>query len=205
MTKIFCTCIISFNRVLYEYRKGTTNMKTIVIYKSKTGYTQQYAMWLAEELKCKAIKLGNVNKVNLSEYDTIIYGGGIYATNISGFKSFVKRLKDQTTKRILIFSVGSAAFSEDVRELIVKKNITDANLDYPLYYMQGGFDPEKLSFFMRFMLKMVASNIKKKQLKNPDAVSKDDQMFLDFFQTTHSNLNKDSLNPLIEQVKTYIN
>lgn len=27
-------------------------MKTIIIYKSKSGYTKKYALWIAEELIC---------------------------------------------------------------------------------------------------------------------------------------------------------
>jgi len=176
-------------------------MKSIVIYKSKTGYTLQYAQWLAEEFRCEMVSLKNLKKVQLSEYDTVIYGGGIYATNISGFKTFLKTSGQLANKTIAIFAVGAAAYSEEVLEGIRKKNMDGQNVNYPLFYAQGGFDPDKLGFFMRFMLSTVAKNIKKKSMKNPDALTKEDKAFLDFFQSTHIDMCKDNLAELIAYVK----
>ena len=52
-------------------------MKTIVAYKSKSGYTKTYAEWIAQELHCDIKE--NAELSDLAGYDTIIYGGGMYA------------------------------------------------------------------------------------------------------------------------------
>ena len=56
--------------------------KTIVAYRSKTGYTQKYARRLAEELGCDCIE--NPSLSTLLAYDTILYGGGLYIGKING-------------------------------------------------------------------------------------------------------------------------
>ena len=39
----------------------------VVIYKSKTGFTEKYASWIAEELNCEKYPLENVSMVDLSD------------------------------------------------------------------------------------------------------------------------------------------
>ena len=52
-------------------------MKTIVAYKSKSGYTKKYAQWIAQELNCDIKE--NAELSDIINYDVIIYGGGMYA------------------------------------------------------------------------------------------------------------------------------
>ncbi len=61
-------------------------MRSIVIYKSQTGFTQKYAEWIAEELKADIFDILQVNVEMLQNYDTIIYGGGLYAGGINCVK-----------------------------------------------------------------------------------------------------------------------
>ena len=59
-------------------------MKSIVIFSSKTGNTEKYAKWIAEELGTKAVPANKVKVKDLKDHDTIIYGAGIYAERING-------------------------------------------------------------------------------------------------------------------------
>ena len=59
-------------------------MSTIVIYRSKYGSTKKYAEWIAEELGCNILEFKEAKIENLMKYDTIIYGGGLYAEVING-------------------------------------------------------------------------------------------------------------------------
>ena len=45
---------------------------TIIIYHSKTGFSQRYAQWLAEALHCQAIPWRERKTVNLTRVDTLI-------------------------------------------------------------------------------------------------------------------------------------
>ena len=68
-------------------------MKTIVIYKTKYGSTKTYAEWIAKELDCKAVCTKEVKIDDLMNYDTIVYGGGLYAEVIAGVNLITKNLK----------------------------------------------------------------------------------------------------------------
>ena len=57
-------------------------MKTVIIYASQTGFTKQYAEWIREKVSCDCVKLKDVKKLNLSDYDTIVYGGWFIAGGI---------------------------------------------------------------------------------------------------------------------------
>ena len=81
-------------------------MNAIVIYKTKYGSTKQYAEWIAEELGCNFIDAKNVKADNLLEYDTIIYGGGLYAEVINGVSLITKNIEKLRDKKIIIYTTG---------------------------------------------------------------------------------------------------
>ena len=81
-------------------------MNTIVIYKSKYGSTKQYAEWIAEELSCTAVEAKSVKPDELAKYDTIIYGGGLYAEIINGVSLITKNIQKLSDKKIVIFTTG---------------------------------------------------------------------------------------------------
>ena len=57
-------------------------MRQIVIYQSSTGFTKQYAKWIAERLQCEAKDIKQIKKNEISEYDRIVYGGWILALQL---------------------------------------------------------------------------------------------------------------------------
>lgn len=81
-------------------------MKTIVIYKTKYGSTKAYAEWIAEALGCCAADAKTVKAADLAEYDTIIYGGGLYAEVINGVTLITKNIEKLRDKKIIIFTTG---------------------------------------------------------------------------------------------------
>ena len=74
-------------------------MNAIVIYKSKYGSTRTYAEWIAEDLGCKAVDAKGVKADDLLQYDTIIYGGGLYAEVINGITLLTKNLEKLKDKK----------------------------------------------------------------------------------------------------------
>ena len=45
--------------------------KTLVIYKSNTGFAEKYAKWLSEELNCDLLNYENRNTINWSDYEAV--------------------------------------------------------------------------------------------------------------------------------------
>ena len=83
-------------------------MRPVVVYQSKYGSTKQYAQWLAEALSCRLYEAEKMNAENLAEYDTVIYGGGIYAGAINGIEMLKKSCRFLCDKNIILFTCGIA-------------------------------------------------------------------------------------------------
>lgn len=176
-------------------------MSVVVIYKSNTGYTKLYANMLSKALECQMFDLSQVKANTLQAYDTIIFGGGVRASRISGMKSFLKTVGHMSNKTIILFAVGANAKTKENTTLLRSKNLDENNVNYPLFYMQGGFDPEKLSFLLKIVLQKVAKSIKKKETKDPNSLSQEDKDFLSFFQSTHMDVNEKNVQEILAYVQ----
>ena len=99
-------------------------MNTIVIYKSKYGSTKAYAQWIAEEIGCSAVDVKSIKADELSKYDTIIYGGGLYAEMIGGINFITKNFDKIKDKKIVVFTTGLTPPScrEYYDKYVVEKN-----------------------------------------------------------------------------------
>ncbi|MBQ8638973.1 MAG: hypothetical protein IJ468_07380 [Lachnospiraceae bacterium] len=100
----------------------------IILYQSKYGATKKYAQWLQEEtgFACMETKAAKLNQV--CEYDTIILGGGVYASGIAGLSFLKRNIKFLTGKKILVFCVGASPYDESaiaqIRELHFKDELS---------------------------------------------------------------------------------
>ena len=81
--------------------------KALVIYSSKTGFTRKYATWICDALDADLLEYSDRERVNYDHYDTIIYGGGIYAGKINNIKWFRERLSKFDDKKVVLFVTGA--------------------------------------------------------------------------------------------------
>lgn len=152
-------------------------MKTIVVYKSKYGYTKKYAKWLAESLGCDIKE--NASLADIMGYDTIIYGGGIYAGRINGAKLIAKNLEKLSGKKLALFAVGSSVGRPDEIEAFWKQALEEnVRLNVPHFYLRGGFDYGRLGSVDRLMMNML-----KKMLLKKDTLTEDDKGLLAAYET----------------------
>ena len=68
--------------------------KIVVMYQSKYGATKKYAEWLSKELSCDIFETKKAKVEGVLTYDTIVLGGGIYASGIAGISFLRTTLKD---------------------------------------------------------------------------------------------------------------
>ena len=160
-------------------------MKRIVVYESGTGFTAQYAAWIAEELQCESVALKNTKTLNPADYDQVIFGGWMCAGKVMGYDKF----KALNAKNVVLFAVGMAPSVPDVANKIIKENGFDAER---FFYFEGGYRPEKVNFIMRTMMKMLKKSIEKK----PEKTEED----LYIIKTFHGadNAKKEAVKPLVE-------
>ena len=137
--------------------------KGIILYQSKYGATKKYAHWLAEETGFDCLETDKAKASQLLQYDTVILGGGIYATGILGL-SFLKKNMDQLKgKKIAVFCVGASPYTEETFQQIYSHNFKDKLSGIRCFYCRGAWDESAMSFRDRTLCKMLQKAVAKKE------------------------------------------
>ena len=139
-------------------------MKVVVIYQSKTGFSEYYAKAISRKCMLDIYELRKVDLDLLKEYDVIIYGAGIYSGFINGFKRLKLMVDRLDGKRLILFAVGAMpANSYASIEKMWRRNLKEGELKtIKHFYMQGGIAYDKLGFMSKRLMKIVANNLYKK-------------------------------------------
>lgn len=170
-------------------------MKTIVVYKSKTGYTKKYAQWIAEELNC-GIK-ENASLSDIMEYDTVIFGGGMYAGGMNGVKLIRRNLDKLSGKKLILFAVGSnPGRDEDIIPFWNRLFTEEQQENMGLFYLRGGFDYSKLGLKDKILMNMLKKHLQK--LENP---SEDDLGLLAAYDTPIDCTDRANIAQLVEYAR----
>lgn len=148
-------------------------MKTIVVYKSKYGSTRTYAEWIAQELNCSAVDAKDIKIDELKEYDTIIYGGGLYAEVISGVTLITKNLDKLEGKKLVVYSTGITPleYRDYYDKLVIEKNFKPHMLDkIKVYNFLGKMIIDELTLVHKTAIKSLKKIMSAKE--NPSEMEK---------------------------------
>ena len=173
-------------------------MSKVVIYKTKYGSTKTYAEWIAEELGCEALDAKNVKIEDLEKYDTIIYGGGLYAEVIAGVILITKNLDKLEGKKIVVFSTGITPlkYREYYDKLVIEKNFKPEMLEkIKVYNFMGKMILDELSPVHRAALKTLKQIMQAK--KNPTEMEK---LLVELCDANGDFTDKNAIKELIEYV-----
>jgi menaquinone-dependent protoporphyrinogen IX oxidase len=127
----------------------------VVVYKSRTGFTDGYAHWIAEELGCEIYPLENVNLVNFSPFDMVIFGGGVRAGKIDGIHFIKKALKSCPEKQLVVFATGAAPQEDTEAAKRVQQGNIPANVEIPFFYFQSGINYERMKGVDKLIMSVV--------------------------------------------------
>ena len=61
-------------------------MSGIILCRSKYGASAKYAEWISQETGFKIIDTKKADIKEVEKYDTIVLGGGVYASSIAGIE-----------------------------------------------------------------------------------------------------------------------
>lgn len=178
--------------------------KVAVIYKSKYGSTKQYAEWIAEESEADLFEYTEIKIEQLSKYDTIIFGGGLYASGINGVGLITKNFKILKIKNLIIFTVGVASTDDKkIFNPIIEKNCTEEmRKSIQFFHLRGGIDYKRLSFLHKSMMNMLKKMVAKKK---PEELSEDDKVMLDTYGEKVDFIDRRTIEPLLLYVKSLRN
>lgn len=174
-------------------------MSIIVVYKSKYGSTKQYAQWIAEKLGCEAVDSKNVKIDELLNFDSIIYGGGLYAEVIAGVTLITKNIDKLRDKKIAVFTTGLTPI--DCREyydkMVIEKNFKNGLPDnVKVFNYLGKMITEELSFAHRAAIKTLKKIMSAKE--NPTDMEK---LLIELCDSSGDYSDREAIEELIEYIK----
>ena len=176
-------------------------MKTVVIYKSKTGFAKKYAEWIAEELVADIFDVSRVDSNILTAYDTVIYGGGLYAVGINGVKYITQNLDELKDKKVIVFATGMSPFREEAISEVRNKNFTSEEQKHiQFFYLRGGIDYSKLKPFYKVLMTLLKWKIEWKT-KSKKEITTDERGILASYDKPVDFTRKKN----IDEIITYVN
>lgn len=167
----------------------------LVAYTSKYGATRQYAEWIASELQADLAEAKSLDLNKFSQYQVVVYGGGLYAGGIAG----VQRVLKQPCKNLVVFTVGLADPSiTDYSEILQKNFKPERMASTRFFHLRGGIDYKQLGPIHKGMMAMMKRLILKKQESERDA---EDREFLRTYNAAVQFTDKSSIEPLVTFVQ----
>ena len=148
-------------------------MKTILIYKSNTGYTKKYVDSIERRLvDIEVVPFKKAKWGKLKNYDTIIYGGPLRANKIEGLNKLLNKYNKIKDKNIFIFATGIEPVTDSKKEDVIMAN----GLEYyhvRLYLFPGGMDYSKMSKLTQKLITLgLKASAGKQNLNADDLISR---------------------------------
>lgn len=169
--------------------------KILVTYTSKYGSTRKYAEWIALALNSDLFDAQTIEPKVLSQYDVVIYGGGLYAGGIAG----VKLVTQNPCKNLIVFTVGLANPNSTDYSAIINKNFSlELLAKTKFFHLRGGIDYKKLGPVHKAMMAMMKGMIQRKPESEREA---DDKEFLNTYNSKVNFEDKRTIDSVIAYVK----
>ncbi len=140
--------------------------KILILYRTKYGSTEQYARWIAEEVRADLVKIEDFDTARFDLYSAIIIGSPTYMGKIQ-IKDFLEKNWDVLkTKPMFLFNTG--LFPMESPESKKSLEMIPVHIRGHIEYIKlpGKIDKKKLKFTEKMIAKMVKTD-------NPEIVSKD--------------------------------
>nr|MBQ8252875.1 flavodoxin domain-containing protein [Lachnospiraceae bacterium] len=143
-------------------------MKTVIVYKSKTGFTKKYAEMIAGEVSCDLMELKKATPEKLAQYDVVVFGTRFFAGMVDELKKAKELVARSGAKKFAVFATGATPnAAEDIVNDMWKNNFTPEELEtIPHFYMQSGICYDKMPFGEKMMMKMAAKMMKNQKDKD---------------------------------------
>lgn len=168
--------------------------KSVVIYKSTSGFTKKYAQWIAQSLNCDLLDRKQADLKKILDYDIIIYGGNLHAVGISGVDIIRKNLPRLKEKTIVIFATGASPSRPGISSEVLSRNFSsDEQNQITFFYFRGGFDYNKLDLVNKAIMTLMKWKIKSKKEWNSD-----EKGMMEAFSNPFDFTDKENLKELLE-------
>ncbi len=174
--------------------------KTIVIYKTKYGSAKKYAHWISQSLGADLFDVKDVSVQMLNSYDTIIYGGGLYAGGLLGFSFIKKNYELIKNKNVVVFAVGSSLNPDKTEEEIKNRNLSDEMKEkVKVFFLRGALDYKKMKPFDKFLMFCLKKTIEMKKTEDWDD---DTKGIIATYGKSVDFTDEKSINPILQYINS---
>jgi len=125
----------------------------VIVYQSNTGFTKQYAEMLA---KAEKLKVYSLEEAQLPHDTEVFYMGPLMAGRVTGAEKAIKQFSV-----VGVCGVGMSPPGRDILNTLSKANAVP---NAPIFYLQGGWAPEKVGWFKRRAVNMVTKSMRENLL-----------------------------------------
>lgn len=174
-------------------------MKTIIIYTSQTGFTKNYAELIGREISCECVDVKKAGKINLSEYDAVVFGGWFMADTIAKLSWFKKKIPALAAagKKIIVYVTGATPAESPALPLAIRKNFSAEEWSaIKTFYCPGGLNYDKMNWLSRTVMKMLA-----KALCSKKDATEDDRKKAEMISSSYSLFDKKYIDPILAELK----
>lgn len=137
-------------------------MNGIILYQSKYGSTKKYADWISEETGFPCVETKKAVISDVLKYDTIVLGGGLYASGIAGLSFLKKNIKQLSNKKLIVFCCCASPYDENGFQQIRLHNMKETLSNIPVFYCRGAWDMEAMSLRERLLCNLLRKSVAKK-------------------------------------------
>ena len=166
-------------------------MKAIV-YTSHTGHTQRYAQLLAERTGVPAYSMKEARE-KLRPKDEIFYMGWLMAGTVKGVQAAMDRY---TIRGAAIVGVSPQGNGDLWTEARINGGYSDSG--GRLFYLQGGYAPEKLGFIHRVMMKSTARSVIRQVQAKGDRATDQERQMAEVFQNGGDFVREEPLEEIVQ-------
>lgn len=169
-------------------------MKAIV-YTSSSGFTKKYAEMLGNNTGLDIYTIEDA-KDKLKDGEEIIYMGWMFAGSVKSYKKAAKRYKVKA-----VCAIGMAPDGQNSIDEIRKRESIPA--DTPIFYLQGGYAPERLHGIYRIMMSTMSKSVIKK-LESKTVKTAEDEEVIKMFKYGCDFVSEDKAHPVLEWINSKI-
>lgn len=140
----------------------------LIVYKSVTGFTREYAESAAAALGCPCLPLSKASVHSVPAGGTLVFGGRLHGGKIDGLAPALKLRAASGARRLVVFATGASpdGYGEVVSQMW-ENNLGPGLLNnVPHFYLPAGLRYEKMGPVDRLMMRGLKSFMARKKDKS---------------------------------------
>ena len=176
-------------------------MKGVIIYGSRYGSTERYALELSSRTDMPAVNYKASPR--LADFDVLVYMGALYAGGLMGLRKTLGDFVPDTGQRLIIATVGLAdpeipENSANILSSLKSQLAPEIFKKADIFHLRGGIDYSRLSLGHRGAMALLYKSI---QRRPRESWSAEDQAIQDTYGKKVDFVDFSTLDPIMEALR----